>query len=134
MGTDYACSIKRLKTGLPDNEYRKQYDDLLFDLWNQYGVLGFNKSWFFEEYDKHKILHLHGIISLPKKFKYIKLMTKGFNINITVLRDSGWEKYAKKAHTMYRGALAEDTATARVANYDLLHAEHWVPHKKLFRV
>jgi len=89
----YCLSIKFLKTGLTDEEYRLKYKTLLCDLLTLHQEIFFD--YFYEEHDQHGILHLHGVMRCPKKWGRWQLLHEGFNVNHKPLKNAfGWLMYA----------------------------------------
>lgn len=75
----------------------KDYEEV-FEQWNEYGVL-ITK---FYEFDSKGLLHVHGVIDLPKKALYKRLKPPGFHTLFKPITDlSGWEDYIRKDQVLY---------------------------------
>lgn len=96
--TEYAISIKRLKTGCTDEQYKIDYT-VLMSCW-RINFPEVKVKWMCMEKDSHAILHLHGVIDCPKYFRYLRLKEAGFNIHISKILDKeGWLRYATDNYT-----------------------------------
>lgn len=70
----------------------------------------------YEEYDKHEILHLHGIVEVPVKFFRCNLLEKGFNINVTpITNEFGWRMYMTNYDTNKQFIPEPKTLTKTIA-------------------